>query len=70
MTTTDITPTTRARAAGADHDHEPVQATPGFVADTWNVMTRELKPMLREPASILFDLPGRRRHSGHLREGG
>lgn len=27
---------------------------PGFVADTWNVMTRELKPMLREPASVLF----------------
>lgn len=26
----------------------------GFWADTWNVMTRELKPMLREPASILF----------------
>lgn len=26
----------------------------GFVADTWNVMTRELKPMLREPASVLF----------------
>lgn len=27
---------------------------PGFVADTWNVMTRELKPMLREPASVFF----------------
>lgn len=27
---------------------------PGFWADTWNVMTRELKPMLREPASVLF----------------
>lgn len=35
------------------------QATPdtlvnGFWADTWNVMTRELKPVLREPASVLF----------------
>jgi ABC-2 type transport system permease protein len=29
-------------------------AAPGFLADTWNVMTRELKPMLREPASVLF----------------
>ncbi|WP_067433870.1 ABC transporter permease [Nocardioides jensenii] len=26
----------------------------GFWADTWNVMTRELKPVLREPASVLF----------------
>ena len=28
--------------------------TPALVTDTWNVMTRELKPMLREPASMLF----------------
>lgn len=27
---------------------------PGFVADTWNVMTRELRPLLRQPASVLF----------------
>lgn len=27
---------------------------PGFLADTWNVMVRELKPVLREPASVLF----------------
>lgn len=27
---------------------------PGFVADTWNVMTRELRPVLRQPASVLF----------------
>jgi ABC-2 type transport system permease protein len=26
----------------------------GFVADTWNVMVRELKPVFREPASVLF----------------
>lgn len=25
-----------------------------FLADTWNVMTRELKPLWREPASVLF----------------
>lgn len=25
-----------------------------MTADTWNVMTRELRPMLREPASVLF----------------
>jgi len=27
---------------------------PGFLADTWNVMVRELKPVLREPVSVLF----------------
>ena len=27
---------------------------PGVVADTWNVMVRELKPVFREPASVLF----------------
>lgn len=27
---------------------------PGFAADTWNVMTRELRPVLRQPASVLF----------------
>ncbi len=34
----------------------PVQDTPvsGFVGDTVNVMTRELKPVWREPASVLF----------------
>jgi len=25
-----------------------------FVADTWNVMVRELRPVFREPASVLF----------------
>ncbi len=28
--------------------------TPSLTADTWNVMTRELKPVFREPASVLF----------------
>ena len=27
---------------------------PGFLADSWNVMVRELKPVFREPASVLF----------------
>lgn len=27
---------------------------PGFLADTWNVMTRELRPVLRQPVSVLF----------------
>ena len=27
---------------------------PGFLGDTWNVMVRELKPVFREPASVLF----------------
>jgi ABC-2 type transport system permease protein len=30
------------------------RAATGFVADTWNVMVRELKPVFREPASVLF----------------
>lgn len=29
-------------------------AAPGFVADSWNVMVRELKPVFREPVSVLF----------------
>lgn len=32
----------------------PELRAPGVVADTWNVMVRELKPVLREPASVLF----------------
>lgn len=39
-------PTTPARVA----DLRP----PGVLADTWNVMVRELKPVFREPASVLF----------------
>ena len=27
---------------------------PGVLADTWNVMVRELRPVFREPASVLF----------------
>jgi ABC-2 type transport system permease protein len=29
-------------------------ADPGFFADTWTVMVRELRPVFREPASVLF----------------
>lgn len=32
----------------------PELRAPGVVADTWNVMVRELKPVFREPASVLF----------------
>lgn len=32
----------------------PTTTDPGFVADTWNVMTRELRPMLREPATLVI----------------
>ncbi len=49
MTTIDLADHTAP--VGATHG-DPVAT--GFVADTWNVMTRELKPMLREPASVLF----------------
>lgn len=43
------TPQSRAQARPAV---APVST--GFLADTWNVMTRELRPVLREPASVLF----------------
>ena len=32
----------------------PELKAPGVLADTWNVMVRELKPVFREPASVLF----------------
>jgi ABC-2 type transport system permease protein len=32
----------------------PELRAPGVLADTWNVMVRELKPVFREPASVLF----------------
>jgi ABC-2 type transport system permease protein len=32
----------------------PQPKAPGVLADTWNVMVRELKPVFREPASVLF----------------
>ena len=50
MTATDTVSTTTEERP---HPESPRRA-PGFAADTWNVMTRELKPMLREPASVLF----------------
>jgi ABC-2 type transport system permease protein len=48
---TTITATTESAALNPTYDDV---REPGFLADTWNVMTRELKPMLREPASVLF----------------
>ncbi len=36
------------------HERPQKSADPGFLADTWNVMVRELKPVFREPASVLF----------------
>jgi len=53
MTTLIETPTkttTREAAQGRTPELRP----PGFLADTWNVMVRELKPVFREPASVLF----------------
>lgn len=32
----------------------PPTRAPGFFADTWNVTVRELRPVVREPASVLF----------------
>lgn len=42
--------TTPAAPARTTADLRP----PGVLADTWNVMVRELKPVFREPASVLF----------------
>jgi len=35
-------------------DRDMARPAPGLVADTWNVMVRELRPVFREPASVLF----------------
>lgn len=48
------TPLDTVRPPALATHHGPARQAPGFVADTWNVMTRELRPMLREPASVLF----------------
>lgn len=48
MTATEITPTAFAGPSAA------AARRPGFWSDTWNVMVRELRPVLREPASVLF----------------
>jgi ABC-2 type transport system permease protein len=42
-------PTTDLIGAGTEELRDP-----GFFADSWNVMVRELKPVFREPASVLF----------------
>jgi ABC-2 type transport system permease protein len=35
-------------------ERPPRSTDPGFLADSWNVMVRELRPVFREPASVLF----------------
>ncbi len=35
-------------------DEIELPKAPGVLADTWNVMTRELRPLFREPASVLL----------------
>ncbi|WP_137294241.1 ABC transporter permease [Nocardioides dongxiaopingii] len=46
--------TSTGTATPADAVATGTPDAPGFLADTWNVMLRELRPMLREPASVLF----------------
>ncbi len=46
--------TTRTHPNGPADGAVDGQHDPGFVADTWNVLTRELRPMLREPATIVI----------------
>lgn len=50
MTTLVENPTARS----TDVRRQQGSRDPGFLADTWNVMVRELKPVFREPASVLF----------------
>jgi len=38
----------------ATHPMSIATRDPGVLADTWNVMVRELRPVFREPASVLF----------------
>src|ERR1700712_5469344 len=51
MTTTTAHPTA---TVGTRPPHPPLPPAPGVLADTWNVMVRELRPVFREPASVLF----------------
>lgn len=50
MTTTTLSPATSTPAKG----RPTATRAPGVLADTWNVMMRELRPVLRQPASVLF----------------
>jgi ABC-2 type transport system permease protein len=49
ITTTEIVQTTATTSVTT-----AARPAPGFLVDTWNVMVRELKPVFREPASVLF----------------
>ena len=53
VTTTPTTPGAPIRPTTPAAVPTPTRA-PGFVLDTWNVMVRELRPVFREPASVLF----------------
>jgi len=46
--------TTIETPARVRHDEVAPPRPPGVLADTWNVMVRELRPVVREPASVLF----------------
>jgi len=52
-TTTDTRPAAAAPATRRTPAEQETRPT-GFLADTWNVMVRELKPVFREPVSVLF----------------
>jgi ABC-2 type transport system permease protein len=58
MSTTTITDSDTRTAAAAPAARrtltEPGTRPTGLFVDTWNVMVRELKPVFREPASVLF----------------
>ena len=49
MSTATVTTTTSVTRPTSTRD-------PGFVADTWNVLTRELRPVLREPATLVISM--------------
>lgn len=55
MTIEMTAPTAGAVATAPAGRRTPVRARPvGIVADIWNVLVRELQPVLRQPASVLF----------------
>lgn len=52
MSTT-TSPTTTPVSTSVDALHR-TPSDPGFLADTWNVLSRELRPVLREPATLII----------------
>ncbi|MGZ8738911.1 MAG: ABC transporter permease [Nocardioides sp.] len=51
---TTLTGTSEVHAPAANGSTFAEGRATGFVADTWNVMVRELRPVFREPVSVLF----------------